>query len=62
EIELTSEETARGIWSMFDRVDHPSYLLIGYGHYTEQYRKESGEWRIAELVLTRLHETRTPKP
>ena len=61
EIELTGPDTARGIWSMFDRVDHPKYLLVGFGHYHEEYRREDGIWRIAALELTRLHEERTPK-
>jgi hypothetical protein len=61
EIELTGEDTARGIWSMFDRVDHPRYLLLGFGHYHEDYRKREGVWRIERLELTRLHEERTPK-
>ncbi len=61
EIELTGSDTAKGIWAMFDRVDHPEYLLIGLGHYHETYRKEAGDWRIETLVLTRLYEERTPK-
>jgi hypothetical protein len=62
EIELQGPDRARGIWSMTDRVDHPNYLLIGYGHYHEEYVKQDGRWRIAHLKLTRLHEERTPKP
>jgi uncharacterized protein (TIGR02246 family) len=61
EIELTGPDSARGIWSMFDRVDHPEFLLEGYGHYHERYVIEDGAWRIAELRLSRLHVTRTPK-
>ena len=61
EIELLSDDRARGIWAMFDRVDHPDYLLIGLGHYHEEYAREDGVWRIASLVLTRLYEERTPK-
>jgi hypothetical protein len=61
EIELTSEDSATGIWAMFDRVDHPAYLLIGFGHYHERYTKQDGEWRIAELELRRLHEDRSPR-
>lgn len=61
EIQLEGAERARGIWSMFDRVDHPDYLLVGFGHYHEEYRRIDGQWQIHHLVLTRLHETRTPK-
>ena len=61
EIELLGPDNARGIWAMFDRVDHPQYLLLGLGHYHERYVKQGGAWRIARLELTRLHEERTPK-
>ena len=63
EIRLTSETTAEGVWSMFDRVefvepvDHGrgvGYGFTGYGHYQEEYRKVDGEWKIAMLRLTRL--------
>jgi len=61
EIEFADDANARGIWSMFDRVDHPEYLLVGYGHYHEDYVKQDNGWRIQRLHLTRLHEERTPK-
>ena len=61
EIELIDSEHARGIWAMSDRVDHPDYLLIGHGHYHEEYLRQDGRWRIARLKLTRLHEERMPK-
>ncbi|MDP6979720.1 MAG: nuclear transport factor 2 family protein [Myxococcota bacterium] len=61
EIDLIDDTHARGIWSMFDRVDHPQYLLVGYGHYHEEYVKLAEGWRIQRLQLTRLHEERTPK-
>jgi hypothetical protein len=63
EIVLTSEDTARGVWSMFDRVefaepvDHGrgvGHGFTGYGHYEEEYRKQDGEWKISLLRLTRL--------
>jgi hypothetical protein len=62
EIELISPDRARGIWAMFDRVDHPRFLLLGFGHYHEQYEKRDGAWQIARLELVRLHEDRTPRP
>ena len=61
EIELTGPGEARGIWSMFDHVDHPEFVLEGYGHYHERYVIEDGAWRIAELRLSRLRVVRTPK-
>lgn len=55
EITLLSAGTAEGIWAMYDIVDHPQFLLEGWGHYHEKYRSDSdGNWRIAELKLTRL--------
>ena len=61
EIELTGPNGATGIWSMFDRVDHPDFLLVGFGHYHEAYRKDEDRWQIERLELTRLYEERTPK-
>ena len=60
EIELTSPTTARGIWAMFDYVDFPAvegrdrFAFQGYGHYTEEYVREDGTWRIERLELSRL--------
>jgi len=55
EITLLSGGTAEGIWAMYDIVDHPRFSLEGWGHYHEKYRVDSdGNWRIAELKLTRL--------
>jgi hypothetical protein len=42
-------------------VDHPLYLLEGYGHYTEEYVKLAGQWKIQRTRLTRLHRDLTPK-
>ena len=45
---------------MFDYVEFPSSPtgerlgLQGFGHYTEEYVREGGEWRIASLRLSRL--------
>ena len=58
EIEVLDEQHANGIWSMFDLVEprpgtgYP--VLTGFGHYTEEYRKVDGAWRIASMRLTRL--------
>ncbi len=61
EIEITGPGEARGVWSMFDFVDHPDFRLEGHGHYHERYVIEDGEWRIAELRLSRLRVARTPR-
>jgi len=60
EIEITGPETASGTWAMFDYVEFPPGPdgaragLQGYGHYTEEYVREDGEWRIKSTLLTRL--------
>ena len=59
EIELTSATTARGIWSMEDKLWWPEGSPIahmhGYGHYHETYEKTSAGWQIKTMRLTRLH-------
>lgn len=58
EIDIVGDDRAYGIWAMYDLVepagDTGYPLLTGYGHYTEEYRKVGGDWRIARLRLTRL--------
>jgi hypothetical protein len=60
EIEITGPDTATGTWAMFDYVEFPPAEsgervgLQGYGHYTEQYVREDGAWRIARTRLERL--------
>ena len=58
EIELTSDDTATGIWPMEDRLympeGSPIRLLVGYGHYHETYERVDGAWKIRTLRLTRL--------
>lgn len=54
EIELVSEERATGVWAMYDLVDHPEFRLEGCGHYSEEYVKVAGEWKIQRSRLTRL--------
>jgi hypothetical protein len=34
--------------------DRKTVLYHGMGHYTESYRIEDGQWRIAKTRLTRL--------
>ncbi|MFT4519656.1 MAG: ketosteroid isomerase-like protein [Halioglobus sp.] len=54
EIELIDAGTATGLWAMDDIVQLPDLLLQGWGHYHERYRKESGQWKISHIKLTRL--------
>lgn len=62
EIEITGERTARGIWSMFDWVDHPrTRAFQGFGHYYEEYEKgNDGRWRFKVMRLTRLRVDQLP--
>lgn len=57
EIDFVDEDTATGIWAMYDWVDDPDrdQAWQGYGHYHERYvRCSDGRWRIASVHLTRL--------
>ena len=61
EIEVTSDTTARGIWSMEDKLRWPDgkTTMHGYGHYHETYEKVGGKWLIKTLKLTRLRVDRS---
>jgi SnoaL-like domain len=49
-------DTATGIWAMQDRNIWPNgRKLLGFGHYHERYRRENGQWLIAESKLTRIN-------
>jgi hypothetical protein len=58
EIEIFSDDHARGIWALADVLRTPTgepfRVFYGYGHYHEDYRKTGGRWRISSLRLTRL--------
>lgn len=57
EIEVQSERTAKGIWSMFDTLrfaEGPIAEITAYGHYHETYEKVGGDWKIKTIRLTRL--------
>lgn len=73
EIALTGADTARGIWAMYDWVEHEKpiapggraagYLgFIGFGHYEEEYRREGGAWKISFLRLTRIRVNPVSQP
>lgn len=59
ELELTSADTATGIWAMQDQIwwpeGSPVRRLVGWGHYHETYRRTEHGWRIATMRLSRLH-------
>jgi hypothetical protein len=58
EIDLTSANTATGIWAMEDLLRWPAGgpygSMHGWGHYHETYVKHGDAWRIQTLTLTRL--------
>ena len=57
ELEFTSDTTAKGIWSMTDRLYFPPggefSLMTGYGHYHETYEKV-GHWMLKTTRITRI--------
>jgi hypothetical protein len=57
EIELEDAATARGIWSMSDRLIMPAgdanRELLGHGHYHETYVKIDESWYIKTLRIVR---------
>jgi len=58
EIEILGPETAKGTWTISDRLVFPDgsplKILQGWGIYHEIYRKESGCWRFVSVRLERL--------
>lgn len=48
-------DRAEAVWAMQDRVVWEGRSLTGYGHYREKYVRTDAGWKIASLVLTRLH-------
>jgi SnoaL-like domain len=66
EIDFLDDDTATGVWAMFDWVDDPGRgkAWQGFGHYHEHYvRCPDGRWRICEVHLTRLRvDDVTPRP
>ncbi len=54
EIAFEDADHASAIWAMEDIVQTPEYDLHGYGHYSDEYRRVDGHWRISRTRLTRL--------
>jgi hypothetical protein len=57
EVWIDSATEAHGICAMEDFIldaDRKTLLINAAGHYHETYRIEDGQWRIAEVKLTRL--------
>jgi len=58
ELEFTSATTAKGIWSMTDRLYFPPggdfSVMTGHGHYHETYEKIDGAWLLKTSRITRI--------
>ena len=57
EIEILSEDRARAVWPMEDRVWFGAAgggFMHGYGYYHETYRRVDGRWRIETLRISRI--------
>jgi uncharacterized protein (TIGR02246 family) len=55
EIEITGPDSATGIWAMDDLVHIGTFVLRGFGHYTEEYERTPEGWKIKRSTQTRLH-------
>lgn len=61
EISILSDAEATGIWALHDVLKwaEPNMFgltsMIGYGNYTEKYRKTPDGWRITESIITRYY-------
>ncbi len=63
EIEITGENSARGIWALYEFIDDPKRDIAfkGMGHYHEVYAKGAdGKWRIKETHVTRMRLNQFP--
>lgn len=62
EIEFIDANMAIGIWSLYDRIEHPGRDgdrgFSGFGRYEDVYRKTEDGWRFSSIKLIRL--VRTP--
>jgi uncharacterized protein (TIGR02246 family) len=54
EIEITGPNAASGTWAMNDIVHLGTFVLRGFGHYSEEYVRTSEGWKIKSSTLTRV--------
>lgn len=63
QIEILSDTSARGIWTLDDRVhwpnENPVRRLHGHGHINDTYAKVEGRWKLASQRLTRIQVEKT---
>jgi hypothetical protein len=60
EVELLSPNHARGVVALEDWIwdrsgSNQRLLLHGWGHYSEEYRRDTDGWRVVRSTLTRLN-------
>jgi len=55
EIEITSDTTAKGMWTLYDDIRNveSNTVLRGYGFYEDEYAKEKDGWRIKSIKFIR---------
>jgi hypothetical protein len=58
ELELTGEDTARGIWAIQDRVIDLQFNITIWGaaYHTDEYARVDGNWKIQSITYERLFE------
>jgi hypothetical protein len=58
EIEVTSADSATGVWALMDVLRWPEggaiSEMVTYGHYHESYVRVAGAWKISRIYLTDL--------
>lgn len=60
EVELLAPDRARGVVALEDWIwggsgSDQRLILHGWGHYSEEYQRDTDGWRIARSTLTRLN-------
>jgi hypothetical protein len=57
EIEIISDTTAKGVWALSDYViTEPDSKMRGWAHYSDEYIKENGKWKIKSAKITRIRQ------
>lgn len=64
EIELTGPDEASAMWGLDDVVVDVDFGITvrGAAIYSDRYRRDGGEWRIAHTGYRRLYEELQPRP
>lgn len=54
EISITGDNTASGIWALYDYLVAPHCIFRGWGHYHDEYVRIGGQWKIQSSLVTRM--------